>query len=89
MATDVTAYKTTDYLTKFEFTRLVGLRILQLQSQSTCIEDPSCVALREILKATNPAIVRRKLPDGSYEDRPVKELKLSAVIRQMCTHGLR
>lgn len=82
------AHKTSDQLSKFEFTRLVGLRTLQLTSQGTCDEDPQAAALRELLEGTNPAIVRRKLPDGRHEDRHVRELKLSAVLRHMCVHGL-
>ena len=80
--------KTTDYLTKFEFTRIVGLRILQLNAKGTCTENPEHVALRELLQGTNPAIIRRKLPDGSHEDRPVRSLKLSDALRRVCTTGL-
>ena len=81
------AWKTTDYLTKFEFTRVVGLRILQLQSHGTCSEEPRVVALQELLDGSNAAVVRRRLPDGTTEDRPVASLRLSAVLRRMCIDG--
>ena len=80
--------KTTDYLTKFEFARLVGLRVLQLDTEGTCIECPRAVALREILRGESEAVVRRKLPDGSVEDRPVRGLRLTATLRRTCEEGL-
>ena len=83
------AWRTTDYLTKFEFTRLVGLRVLQLSSQGTSTEDPQTVALREILRKENPSVVRRKLPDGRVEDRDVAGLRLPQSIQRMCEDGLK
>ena len=83
------ACRTTDYLTKFEFTRLVGLRVLQLSSQGTSTEDPQTVALREILRGENPSVVRRKLPDGRWEDRAVTALRLPESLRRMCEDGLK
>lgn len=81
-------HKTTDYMTKFEFTRLLGLRILDLNSRGVCDEDPRIVALRELLDGTNTSVVRRKLPDGSHEDRAVRDLKLSTTMRRMCETGI-
>jgi DNA-directed RNA polymerase subunit K/omega len=83
------ACRTTNYLTKFEFTRLVGLRVLQLSSQGTSTEDPQTVALREILRGENPSVVRRKLPDGRWEDRAVAALRLPESLRRMCEDGLK
>ena len=81
-------WRTTDYLTKFEFTRLVGLRVLQLSSQGTSTEDPQEAALRELMDGANPSVVRRKLPDGRVEDRAVASLKLPEALRRMCADGL-
>lgn len=83
-----TNHVTTDYLTKFEFTRVLGMRILQLKSQDLSADDPRVVALRELLGGTNPAVIRRQLPDGTHEDRPVCELKLGAHVRRLCQKGL-
>lgn len=82
------AHKTSDYLSKFEFTRLLGLRVLQLTSQGTCDKDPKTVALEELLRGASSAVVRRKLPDGRHEDRAVRELKLGAALRQMCVSSV-
>ena len=79
---------TTDYLTKFEFTRVLAMRVLQLKAQDLSADDPHACALREILDGANPAIVRRKLPDGRHEDRAVRELLLSTQVRRLCTQGL-
>ena len=78
---------TTDYLTKFEFTRVLGLRILQLNTQGMCREDPRDIALRELLNGSNPATIRRTLPDGTYEDRAVRDLKLGTLLRRICING--
>ena len=84
MTRDGRAHKTTDYLTKFEFTRVLGLRILQLNKHGVTAEDPHAIALREIRDGTNPAVVRRRLPDGTYEDRAVRELRLDTELRRAC-----
>lgn len=77
-------YLTSPLLTKFELARVLGMRILQLTDLGVCADDPKQVALREILAGTNPVIVRRKLPDGRHEDRPVSELRLGADLRRLC-----
>lgn len=78
------SFKTTDYLTKFEFTRVVGMRILQLNAHGALAEHPRQLAIREIMEGLNPTVVRRKLPDGSVEDREVRSLQLSSDLRRMC-----
>ena len=64
------------------------MRILQLQSQDLSADDPRLLAHRELLEGTNPTVVRRKLPDGSHEDRYVRDLKLSAVLRRQLEQSL-
>jgi DNA-directed RNA polymerase subunit K/omega len=82
-------FRTTDYLTKFELARVVGLRVLQLMDENTVRENPCDVATREILSGTTRAIVRRRLPDGTVEDRAVRDLYLTGDMRRMCsTPGL-
>ena len=80
-------HKTTDLLTKFELARVVGMRILQINSIPTSTSNPRVTAMREILEGTNPMVLRRKLPDGSYEDRAVKDLKLSADLFKLCSNA--
>lgn len=77
--------KTSDHLTKFEFVRIVGMRILQLNTLGNCVEDPRRVAFRELLEGTNPTVIRRRLPDGTHEDRLVRDLKLGTHLRRICT----
>lgn len=84
---DGSRFRTSDYLTRFEFARCVGLRILQLTTHGKLPENPETIALREILEGINPAVVRRRLPDGTHEDRAIAELKISRSIREQCeTH---
>jgi DNA-directed RNA polymerase I, II, and III subunit RPABC2 len=67
--------RTTEYLTKYELARVIGLRILELSESTTFLETtPLKQAIRELRMKTNPMIVRRYLHDGTYEDRPVSEL---------------
>ena len=61
--------------------------MLELNTQGTCPDEPRDVARREILDGTSVAIVRRKLPDGSTEDRPVRDLLLTTTLRRMCEEG--
>ena len=76
-------YQTTDYLTKFEFARVLGMRVLQLNQSNATREDPYAIAKREIQEGSNPAVIRRRLPNNTFEDRAVKDLKLSADVQKM------
>lgn len=75
---------TTDYLTKFEFARVLSLRILQLEETIQENEDPQRKATREILEGKNEFVLRRFISDGTYEDRKVKDLKIGIDIKRMC-----
>lgn len=80
-------HKTSPYLTKFEFSRLLGLRMLELtHTTAHCCstEDPRVVALRELARGESRAVLRRRLPDGTYEERRVCDLLLPADLRAMC-----
>ena len=78
--------QTTPFLTKYEKARIIGARALQISKNSPILiptenlageTDPIVIAEMELRAGKIPFIVRRYLPDGSYEDWPVKELKLS------------
>lgn len=66
--------QTSCFLSKYECSRVIGLRILQLQ-EGDGVRDPLQTAISEILQAKNPAIIRRYLPDGTYEDVAISTLK--------------
>ena len=78
--------QTTPYLTKYEKARVIGARALQISKNSPIListeirgdeTDPIKIAEMELREGKIPFIIRRYLPDGSYEDWPVRELKLS------------
>ena len=71
---------TTRYMTKYEKARILGTRALQLSMNAPPMvevrdeTDPLKIAQMELKEAKIPIIVRRYLPDGSYEDWPASEL---------------
>ena len=79
---------TTPFLTKYEKARIIGARALQISKNSPIListeelgdeTDPIAIAEMELRKGKIPFIIRRYLPNGSYEDWSVKELKLSDI----------
>lgn len=79
-STSTTTKITTRYLTKYERARLLGTRALQLsQNAPPLVEvdgetDPLKIAAKELRERKLPLIVRRYLPDGSFEDWSLDEL---------------
>jgi len=71
---------TTPYLTKYERARILGTRALQISMNAPVLvpldgeSDPLQIALKELAQRKIPLIVRRYLPDGSFEDWSVSEL---------------
>jgi DNA-directed RNA polymerase I, II, and III subunit RPABC2 len=71
---------TTPYMTKYERARILGTRALQISMNAPVLvdlegeSDPLQIALKELAQQKVPLIVRRYLPDGSYEDWPCHEL---------------
>lgn len=71
---------TTRYLTKYERARLLGTRALQLSMNAPPLveldgeTDPLKIAAKELRERKLPLIVRRYLPDGSFEDWSLEEL---------------
>ena len=74
---------TTPFLTKYEKARIIGARALQISKNAPILvnieneTDPILIAEKELREHKIPFIIRRFLPDGSFEDWAVKELKLS------------
>ena len=77
------ARTTTPFLTKYEKARVIGARALQISKNAPILvanqdeTDPILIAEKELRDGKIPFIIRRFLPDGSYEDWAVKELKLT------------
>jgi DNA-directed RNA polymerases I, II, and III subunit RPABC2 len=74
---------TTKYMTKYERARVLGTRALQLSMNAPPLvdvhdkQDPLRIAMAELQAKRIPFIIRRYLPDGSYEDWAVHELIVS------------
>ncbi|XP_065561909.1 DNA-directed RNA polymerases I, II, and III subunit RPABC2-like [Artemia franciscana] len=71
---------TTPYMTKYERARVLGTRALQIAMCAPVMvdidseTDPLAIAMKELKARKIPLIIRRYLPDGSYEDWGVDEL---------------
>ncbi|KAL9645715.1 hypothetical protein ABK040_003447 [Willaertia magna] len=74
--------KTTRKMTKFEKARILGTRALQISMNAPITvelqgeTDPLQIARKELQQKKIPMIVRRYLPDKSYEDWHVNELEI-------------
>ena len=72
--------RTTKYLTKYERARILGTRALQISHNAPILVnlsdeiDPLQIAERELHEKKIPMIIRRYLPDGTYEDWRMDEL---------------
>ncbi|KAI3383688.1 hypothetical protein SNEBB_006539 [Seison nebaliae] len=79
-AVDPLERTTTPYLTKYERARILGTRALQISMCAPIMVelngeiDPLKIALRELKEKKIPMIIRRYLPDNSYEDWKVSDL---------------
>ena len=73
---------TIPFLTKYEKARIIGLRATQIAKGSPALvdvgdlEDPIDIALKELMERKIPYIIRRPLPNGTYEDWRVDELRI-------------
>ncbi|XP_059477543.1 DNA-directed RNA polymerases I, II, and III subunit RPABC2 [Neocloeon triangulifer] len=71
---------TTPYMTKYERARVLGTRALQIAMCAPVMveldgeTDPLQIAMKELKQRKIPIIIRRFLPDGSYEDWGIDEL---------------
>nr|CAG4644502.1 EOG090X0MJU [Lepidurus arcticus] len=71
---------TTPYMTKYERARVLGTRALQIAMCAPVMvelegeTDPLQIAMKELKQRKIPLIIRRYLPDGSYEDWGIDEL---------------
>eukprot|EP00754_Rhynchopus_humris_P041411 Rhum_TRINITY_DN24990_c0_g1::Rhum_TRINITY_DN24990_c0_g1_i1::g.180773::m.180773/K03014/RPB6, POLR2F; DNA-directed RNA polymerases I, II, and III subunit RPABC2 len=71
---------TTRFLTKYERARILGIRALQISMGAPVkVEldgetDPLIIASKELREKKIPIVIRRNLPDGSFEDWPIDDL---------------
>ena len=77
--------KTSMYMTKYEYTRLLAARALQISAGTEKghprinvegIYDPMDIARREIDERVVPLVIQRILPDGSTETWNVKDMHI-------------
>ena len=71
----------TPKLTRFEKARIVGARALQISMGAPILVEPSQnlsnpidIDLKELESGILPMTIRRTLPDGTYQDIPLKWL---------------
>ncbi|CAR27539.1 hypothetical protein ZYGR_0AK00290 [Zygosaccharomyces rouxii] len=71
---------TTPYMTKYERARILGTRALQISMNAPVFvdlegeTDPLRIAMKELAEKKIPLVIRRYMPDGSFEDWSVEEL---------------
>jgi len=76
---------TTNRMTIYEKAYIIGVRASQLSGNAPPLVDignmTDCleIATKELLERKLPFIVRRRLPDGSYEDWSIDELLIPDV----------
>ncbi|KAL3882597.1 hypothetical protein ACJMK2_028924 [Sinanodonta woodiana] len=74
---------TTPYMTKYERARVLGTRALQIAMCAPVMvelegeTDPLQIAMKELKARKIPIIIRRYLPDGSFEDWGIEELVIT------------
>ena len=66
-------------LTKYEVTRVLGMRCLQLQEKEANARRRS---IRELLDGQSPFTIRRALPDGTVEDVAVATAIVPEYLRE-------
>jgi DNA-directed RNA polymerase I, II, and III subunit RPABC2 len=72
--------RTSKYMTKYEKSRILGTRALQISSGSPIMidykteTDPLRIALMELRQGKIPMVIRRKLPDNSHEDWVISDM---------------
>ncbi|KAG8255988.1 DNA-directed RNA polymerases I, II, and III subunit RPABC2 [Homalodisca vitripennis] len=71
---------TSKYMTKYERARVLGTRALQIAMCAPVMvelegeTDPLQIAMKELKQRKIPIIIRRYLPDNSFEDWGIDEL---------------
>lgn len=72
-----------DFVSRYERARVLGTRALQIAMCAPVMveidaeSDPLQIAAKELRERKIPIIIRRYLPDGSFEDWGIDELIIS------------
>ena len=72
--------RTSPYITKYERARVIGTRALQISMNAPVMVDtegmidPMEIAEKELNAKLVPFVIRRFLPDGTFEDWKISEL---------------
>jgi len=70
-------------MTRFEKARIVGARALQIAMGAPILTEAMGssssidIAMKELMEKVLPITVRRRLPDGKFQDIPVQWLEWS------------
>jgi len=74
---------TPKFMTKYERARVIGTRALQISKNAPVLidlgkedMDPILIAEKELNERKIPFLIRRYLPDGSFEDWKVSDLEI-------------
>ena len=76
------------HLTKYEKSRIIGARALQLSMgapilvDSEEVLDPIIIAEHELLSNILPLTIRRYLPDGRFQDIPLRILPRAPFLQE-------
>lgn len=68
--------KTSEYMSRFEFTKLVGFRMMQLAKDIHQESNPLQRAEEDVAGGKLKWFIRRRLPRGAFEDCDIRHLKL-------------
>ncbi|KAK4516098.1 uncharacterized protein ATC70_011060 [Mucor velutinosus] len=80
VSTESKVKQTTPYMTRYERARILGTRALQISLNAPVMveldgeSDALVIAMKELREKKVPLIVRRFLPDQTFEDWDVKDL---------------
>ncbi|MCD6095819.1 MAG: DNA-directed RNA polymerase subunit K [Thermoprotei archaeon] len=76
-------------LTRYELARVIGARALQISMGAPVLvdvpkgmTDPIDIALYELKMGVLPIVIRRRRPDGTYQDIPVQELLRNTELKE-------
>ena len=81
-STKSSVHKTTPYMTKYEYTRIISRRAIDISNNYPITIDPRGeinpieIAKRELYARTLPLTIRRYLPTGEHDDWNVNDLIL-------------
>ena len=74
-------------MSRFEFTKILGFRIMQLSRDIHQEVEPEIQAEEEILSGRLNWFIRRQLPGNTYEDCDIRFLTIPSDIRKKLTRN--